>query len=195
MLSSKVHRLQQLLLKPTPVFRRFASYRVQSCRATMWMNFGFNGPKITDADWEHSFKAAALVASGDGDFHPEEKRFLVGRMVAYGVPQHVIDKVTSFDGINTSAAKLLAKHAGSSPLQKFMIGNLMIYEGLAAAMGDGILLEEEVQTAKEIAETLGVDDKQVDELEKFVRKEWELRKKREVIMYSSKYMPTYVAST
>jgi len=112
-------------------------------------------------------------------------------MVSYAVPQYIIDRVTSFDGINTTPAELLANHAGSSPLQKYMVGNFMIYEGLAAALGDGILLDEEVQTAKEIAETLGVADEQVDELEEFVRKEWELRKERSVIVYTSKYMPTY----
>lgn len=135
-------------------------------------------------DYEFSWKAVKVVASGDGELSETERLHLLGKMCAILTPADVVELVMEFDEHLESPERLLAGMNVPSAVRRGT-GAWIVYEALSVAMADGELAEGELKFIHRAAATMDVPPATVDALAQQCRAEAAVREDRIRLLYST----------
>jgi uncharacterized membrane protein YebE (DUF533 family) len=137
-------------------------------------HFGFSkAPPQTDADVVRNMALAlAMTAGGDGDLSDAERTWIRGYLSAKGYPAAVVDEVAATSVSDISAVGQLMQ---LGILAKS--GRILIYDAIRASSADGYT-DGERAAVRRAAQSLGIEEATVVELERLVADEEAMKARR-----------------
>jgi uncharacterized membrane protein YebE (DUF533 family) len=137
-------------------------------------HFGFSkAPPQTDAEVVRNMALALVIAaSGDGDLSQAERTWIRGYLSAKGYPAAIVAEVAAMSVSDIDALRELMQVGILSKS-----GRILIYDAIRASSADGYT-EGERAAVRRAAQSLGIDEDGVAELEQLVEDEEALKTRR-----------------
>ena len=131
----------------------------------------------TCAETAFYWKVAKVIASSDGALNDEERTALLGRMSSTGTPPAVVEEVMAWNATAGVPSDIL-EHMMLPDDARRELGIGIVYEGLSIGFADGSLAPEERNSARLVAEVMGISSYTVEALVALCRDEALLRLRR-----------------
>ncbi|AOX04063.1 hypothetical protein BJP34_01130 [Moorena producens PAL-8-15-08-1] len=126
--------------------------------------------------YETFIKSALICAKGDGVLTPEERDWVVGRAAAFRNSGYELAKTYPAD------EDLLDVLANSSTLNKSG-RRMIIYVAIQACAADGEFHPDERAKVHKMAQSLGIEEDVINEIEQFCMEEAKMREKRIALIF------------
>jgi tellurite resistance protein len=130
-------------------------------------------------DYDAYFKGMMVCAAGDGELSQQEKDWVIGYAHALGAPPSTMEELKQIDANDKfDIAELLKKSEAAHQSRRFMV-----YYAIMACSSDGEYNESEKKAVMKLADTLGIKEDRVKQIENMVEEDRTLREKRLEILY------------